>query len=132
MTTKEILRDEWAMFFDNFSQRHAGWLVAVEILDESFGNQLEARALPLEGIVAELKKEGEDQIEIIVGGKNDSHVTHTVAAPTRVWLKRNGQGVDEAIEIESKGRAAIVRFLSATRPEFPGSEMLIRKKGEHP
>ena len=55
MSTQEILRNEWAKFFDGFSLRHQGWLVTVEVFGSDIGAQVEARELPLQGITAELK-----------------------------------------------------------------------------
>jgi hypothetical protein len=118
MSTKEIPRDEWADFFDGFSLRHQGWLVTVEVFGSDIGAQVEARELPLQGITAELKPGGEDMISIIVGDVPEEHVTHRIVAPTQVLLKRTEEGADEAVEIESADRTALVRFRSAVPPEL--------------
>jgi hypothetical protein len=118
MSTQDISRDEWAAFFDSFSLRHQGWLVTVEVFSSDIGAQVEARELPLQGITAELKREGEDAISIIVGESPEQHVTHTIIAPARVILKRTEEGADEAIEIESAGRTTLVRFRSAVPTEM--------------
>lgn len=77
MSTQDISRDEWAAFFDGFNLRHQGWLVTVDVFGSDIGAQVEARGLPLQGITAELKREGEDAISIIVGDTPQQHVTHT-------------------------------------------------------
>jgi hypothetical protein len=118
MSTQEIARDEWATFFDSFSHRHQGWLVTVEVFSSEIGAQVEARELPLQGITAELKRDGEDMISIIVGDTPQQHVTNTIAGPTRVILKRTDEGADEAIEIESAARTTLVRFRSAVPTEM--------------
>jgi len=118
MSTQGISRDEWPAFFDSFSLRHQGWLVTVEVFGSDIGAQVEARELPLQGITAELKREGENAISIIVGDTQEHHVTHTIAAPTRVILKRTEEGADEAIEIESAARTTLVRFRSAVPTEM--------------
>jgi hypothetical protein len=118
MSTQDISRDEWAAFFDSFSLRHQGWLVTVEVFGSDIGAQVEARELPLQGITAELKREGEDAISIIVGDTPEQHVTHTIGAPARVILKRSEEGADEAIEIESAARTTLVRFRSAVPTEM--------------
>ncbi|HSE98892.1 MAG TPA: DUF5335 family protein [Blastocatellia bacterium] len=117
MLTEEIPRKEWASFFNGFSRRHKGWLVTVEVLGPDVGDQIEARELPLEGITAELRDSGQDQIEIFVGARPDSHVSHKITAPEHVYLKRSEQGADEALEIASKDIAALIRFRSAVPPE---------------
>ena len=118
MATQEIPRQQWATFFDGFSRRHQGWLVTVEILGPDIGDQVEARELPLEGITAELRDSGEDEIEIFVGTRPDSHLSHKISAPERVYLKRSDEGADEALEIASRDVAALVRFRSAILPEM--------------
>lgn len=116
MPTQEILRDEWARYFEEFSRRHQGWLVTVEILGLDIGDQVQVRNLPLEGIVVETTDDG-DEMTIIAGSRPDARISHTICAPLRVWVKQNEQGADEALEIESAAGAVLVRFRSAVLPE---------------
>lgn len=116
MPTQKIERREWMEFFDQFSRRHRGWLVTLEVLETDLGDQIEARELPLEGITAELKDSG-DEIEIIAGSP-DAHVSHTITRPERVWLKQTEEGADETLEIESESGAVLLRFRSAVLPEM--------------
>jgi hypothetical protein len=118
MATREIKRDEWREFFDSFSKQHQGWLVTIEMLGPDLGDQVEARELPLEGITIETSDGNETQIEIIAGEKPDSHISHTVTSPKRIWLKQTDEGADEALEIESEESAVLLRFRSAVRPEL--------------
>jgi hypothetical protein len=108
--TKEIAHDDWTSFFDAFSNRHQGRLVTIEVFGSDIGAQVEAHALPLQGITAESSRSNGDLISIIAGDTPDNHMTHTIAAPTLVALKQTEQGADEAIEIESEDRATLVRF----------------------
>jgi hypothetical protein len=122
MPTQEITRDEWATFFDGFSLQHQEWLVTVEALGAEIGAQVEARELPLQGVTADLKGDGKDSISIMVGKSPEEHVTHTINAPTHVRLKKNEEGADEALEIESaSGITTLVRFRSAVPPEMVDS-----------
>ena len=118
MPTREIPRDEWVEFFDNFSNRHQGWLVTIEMLGADLGDQIQARDLPLEGIIAEPNDEGGGVIEILAGRKPDSHISHTVSAPVRVWLKQTDQRADEVLEIESEDIRVLIRFRSAMPAEM--------------
>jgi hypothetical protein len=118
MATQEIPREQWIAFFDGFSRRHQGWLVTVEILGPDIGDQVEARELPLEGITPELRDSAEDEIEIFVGTRPGSHVSHKIIGPEHVYLKRSEEGADEALEIASKDVAALLRFRSALPPEM--------------
>ena len=101
MATLEIPRSEWISFFDSFNTRHRGWLVTMEIMSPDLGDQVEVRDLPLEGIKAELG-EGNDEFEITVGDEADQHLSRTIVGTHKVWLKRNDEGADEALEIEAK------------------------------
>ena len=118
MATREIKRDEWREFFDSFSKQHQGWLVTIEMLGADLGDQVEVRQLPLEGITVETSDGNETQIETIAGEKPDSHISHTVTSPKRIWLKRTDEGADEALEIESEENTVLLRFRSAVRPEL--------------
>jgi hypothetical protein len=117
MSTEEIQRKQWPSFFNGFSRRHQGWLVTVEVLGPDIGDQVEVRELPLEGITAELNDSGEDAIEIFVGARPDSHVSHKITAPEHVFLKQTVKGTDEALEIASRDVAALIRFRSPVPPE---------------
>jgi hypothetical protein len=117
MPTREILRDEWARYFEEFSRRHQGWLVTVEILGLDIGDQVQVRNLPLEGIIVETNDDG-DEMTIIAGSRPDARISHTICGPLRVWVKQNEQGADEALEIESPAGAVLVRFRSAVLPEL--------------
>ena len=67
MKTREIPKEEWGGFFDNFSRRHEGWLVTLEILGPEIGAQIEERELALKGIVDEWDEIKGNAIMIMVG-----------------------------------------------------------------
>jgi hypothetical protein len=118
MPTQEIPAYEWGRFFDEFSRRHEGWLVTVEILGSEIGRRGQVRDLSLEEITVEPNEVGEDEITIIAGAEPDARVVHTVAAPNRVWLKQTEEGADEALEIESFEGLLLITFRSAMLPEM--------------
>ena len=119
MKTQEILRSEWPEFFDSFSRRHEGWLVTLEILDSQIGAQFESRELALEGIVAEWDEVKGDEIAIMIGAKQDDHITHNISRPTQVSLELTDEGADVALAIKSAdGVTALIRFRSASLPEM--------------
>jgi hypothetical protein len=116
--TKEIPSDEWMSFLDSFSLQHQGWLVTVEVIAPEIGAQEEASNLPLEGITSSESNEHKS-ISISVGNQPSNHLTHTVNAPIRLWLKQTAQGADEALEIESTdGVKTLLRFRSAMPAEM--------------
>jgi hypothetical protein len=110
MLTREIPREEWIKFFDDFSKRHQGWVVIVEVLSPEIGDQGEADGLPLVGISAGVK-DGENRIEIMIGGKPEAHLTRIIDSPKHVWVKQPEEGAHEAVEVESDdGTTTILRF----------------------
>jgi hypothetical protein len=127
MRTIEIPRAEWPAFFDSFSRQHEGWLANLEVIDSELGAQIEAEQLPLEGVTAELKAEGTDQISILLGRKAQDHVSHTVERAIQVMLEQNDAGADEALQIESsEGPKVLLRFRSPMPPELVDGIVLER------
>jgi hypothetical protein len=117
MTTREISREEWSDFFDEFSRRHEGWLVTIERLDPRLGDQIEVEDQPLHGIVAE--RRGDPKvIEIFTSTRATESSTHVIDKPTRVWVEETGEGAEGALEIESEDDTkTLLRFRSAASPE---------------
>jgi hypothetical protein len=110
MQTRDIPREQWIRFFDEFSKNHEGWVVTLEVVSLDIGDQEEAAGLPLVGISADVKAH-EDRIEIIVGGRPDVDVTRFIERPKHVWVKEPGIAGDEAIEIESEdGIKTLLKF----------------------
>ena len=100
MATKEIPRDQWIKFFNEFSKQHEGWIVTMDVIGSDIGDQEEAAGLPLVGISADLKDKA-NRIEIILGGRPDADLTRIVNNPKQVWFKDSEEVGDEAIEVES-------------------------------
>lgn len=119
MKTREIPKDEWGRFFDNFSRRHEGWLVTLEIFSAEIGAQVEGRELALKGIVDEWDEVQGNEILIMVGMKPDDHITHTIGNATQVSLEQTDAGADVALAIKSAdGATALLRFRSPMLPEM--------------
>jgi hypothetical protein len=113
MNTKEIPRQDWTQFFDQFSKEHQKWIVTVEVLGRDIGAQEEVTRLPLGGISAEVKP-AKTTIEIIAGHRDaepEKHVTRIIEAPKRVLFKQPEEPGDEAIDVESEdGHMTLVTF----------------------
>ncbi len=109
--TEEIPRKHWPLFFDEFSRRHEGWLVDVEVLMGERGAQKEVSALPFYGATAVLDAPASVTIEL--GGREADHVEHRIDAPDRVWLESLADGAEAALDIESEGgRKTLLKFRS--------------------
>ena len=84
--------------------------VTIEVLDESFGDQLEADRLPWHALVYDARS---DVIELSVGGRDRRLPVvfrHSISGPTGLWLEQE-DGLPVALMIESTDSAkTIVRF----------------------
>jgi hypothetical protein len=119
MKTREIAKDEWGTFFNNFSRRHEGWLATLEILGLEIGAQVEGRELALRGIVDEWDDMKGNAIMMMAGTKPNDHVTHTIRNATQVSLEQTDGGADVALAIKSAdGTTALLRFRSPMLPEL--------------
>ena len=119
MKTKEIPKNEWRKFLDNFSRKHEGWSVTLEIFGTDLGAQVQERELALVGVVDEWDEIHGNRIVIMFGQKPDDHITHSIGHPTHVSLEQTDGGADIALAIKSAdGVIALLRFLSPMLPEM--------------
>ncbi len=110
MSTSEIPRDEWVAWLDDFTRRHAGWIVDLEVLGANLGEQFESTMLPLVAVAADVRARV-PSIEIALGGRPDAHLTRIIAQASRVWLSQPGEATLEALAVESAdGTTTVVRF----------------------
>jgi hypothetical protein len=116
MQTRDIPREQWVRFFDDFSKNHEGWIVTLEVLGADIGDQEEANNLPLVGISADVKAR-ENRVEIIVGGRPDVDLTRFIERPKHVWVKEPRLPGDEAMEIESEDGIKTILNFHRIRPE---------------
>lgn len=115
-STAEIPRKEWQHFFDSFSNAHRGWLTTLEVFDTDRGDQVEARNMPLAGVLADVRHRGKS-ITILLGDSPDSHITHSVDHPRHVWRYLSKDGADEAVTVQSDGMTTLLHFRAAMRTE---------------
>jgi hypothetical protein len=106
--TREIPREQWRSFLDDFSKKHQGENATVEVLDVERGDQHESDRLPFVGISAD-QKSGENVIAVMVGDQPDRHEQHLINKPAH--LRVLDEGRRSAIEIEeTDGPKTLVRF----------------------
>ena len=118
MPTEAIPREQWNNFFDSFSRQHEGWLATLEVFGNDLGAQQEARELPLSGISLSSAKD-EGSIALSLGKEPEDHVTHIIYEPEQVWVETTSDGVNAALEIESKDQTkTLLRFRSPVLPEL--------------
>ena len=118
METQSIPREQWSNFFDAFSQQHEGWFTTLEIFDTDIGAQEQARELPLSGVSLS-SATNENSIAVSLGSEPGDHITHIVQEPEQVWVEKTADGVNAALEIESKDQTkTLLRFRSPVLPEL--------------
>jgi len=113
MLTREIKQQEWQPFFDDFSRKHEGRKVSIEIIGPEIGAQVEESGLVFVGIAGESERSVNSSIIIMVGVSANDHVTHSIRRPTQVSLEHDGKGEDLALAIQGvDGDTALLRFQS--------------------
>ena len=100
MKTRQIPREEWTRFFDDLSKKLEGRSVGLEVFGPDIGDQVEERRMFFAGLSADVtdKAGKKDQIEIMLGGNPDAHLTHIITAPTEVDLQQTEIGDQSALK----------------------------------
>ncbi len=107
MPTREIPREQWRSFCDDFSRKHKGEKASVEVFEQGRGSRPETRNLPFVGISAD-EKAGENIISVMVGERADDHESHLINNPAHLRVLEEGKR--SSIEIEpSDGPKTLVR-----------------------
>lgn len=110
--SREIKRESWTEFFNDFSRRNLARLTRVEIFGE-MGAQEEGNFLPFNGV--SVAGSG-STLEIMLGGQSPSdprHLSHSIDHVTNVYAKKALDGRDEAIEfVDAEGTKTLLRFES--------------------
>ena len=113
LKTRQIPRGEWRTFFNDLSRKLEGQSVALEVFGPNIGDQIEERRMFFAGLTADVtdKAGKQDQIEIMLGGNPDAHLTHTITAPTEVDLQQTELGVTAALQIKAAdGTTSLLRL----------------------
>jgi uncharacterized protein DUF5335 len=116
MCTAIVPHDDWHEFLRAFTDRHAGWLVAIETHDLETGETVTSRFVRLECVELDLEDKNNHQINVIV---RDDHreIKHILFRPSDLVLQVSGEGNDEGLRIVSVNTVTTVRFRAATAPE---------------
>jgi hypothetical protein len=114
MRNRLVPRAEWFQFFTDFSHRHEGALATVRVLHPRLGSQIEARDLPLEGLVSSARANG--PISVHLGDSADRHLEHEIEDPRQIWVEMSEEGGEEAVAVISEdGTRTIVEFAAPRR-----------------
>jgi uncharacterized protein DUF5335 len=107
MSIRTLARAEWRSYCDRVSKQIAGRRVELDVASLDLGDHVEARWLPLLGIVFDSRS---DVLEIALDG-----VGHSIVSPREVVLEETERGL-VAIEIVAAGDTVeILRFREPLR-----------------
>lgn len=115
MRTNEILRSDWQEFVENFSRKHRGSSVTLEILGPEIGAQVQQHELGFAGIVADTDVSRGYEIAIMMGTRPDDHITHSISHLSHISLEQTDEGEDVALAIKSADGVTALLRISAPR-----------------
>ena len=102
MSTKKLPRAEWQRYFDRVSKALEGKLAEIEVASLALGDQVEAKWLPLTGIVYDPKS---DIVEIILEG-----LDHMIPRPRDIAVQEEPIGVASIEVTDANGAMQIVKL----------------------
>jgi hypothetical protein len=90
MPTRALVRADWRSYCDRVSKAIAGKRVELDVASLELGDQIEARWLPLLGVVFDARS---DVLQIALEG-----IGHSIVSPRKILLEETERGL-VAIEI---------------------------------
>jgi nucleotide-binding universal stress UspA family protein len=127
MRAAPIARDHWRSVLDRLSQELRGGLTTVTIIDKEMSAMPEATALAFTGVVMDRSPAHPESIELILGDREESHLTHVIDRPTelrfeRLWLNSVRLLISDASGAGTLVEIAVPRpsidALAASSPPF--------------
>ncbi len=117
LAARDIDRQEWITFLDDFSRRHRGWRARVEVVDANGQRRMLHEDAPLEGVNSDHLNDPDERVYVEIG-ENADRLVHSIPAPQRVIFVENRQGQHLGLEIDAAdGSRTFVRFRAASTPE---------------
>jgi len=123
MATREIPRADWDRFLTMVSRQQADQPVRVRVADASAGDQTLADCVPMVGLSLEKKGSDADAIALTLAfSGGESHMTHQIANPAKLYVKENDAGEPEVLDIEDGAQVKTLIFFDAWSelPEVSG------------
>jgi len=78
----------------------------------------EATALPLTGIVVERSATRPEAIELILGDREQSHLTHVIDRPVELRVERHWFNSVRLLISDASGNATLVEIAAVPQPTF--------------
>ena len=113
MATRALARAEWRRYCDRVSKEVAGRRVELDIASLELGDRVEARWLPLLGVVFDARG---DVLEIALEG-----VGHSITSPREIHLEETERGLVSLEIVAADETVETLRFKEPLRlgPEEP-------------
>jgi hypothetical protein len=102
MSMRELARGEWRRYCDRVSKALVGQQAELDIVSLDLGDRVEARWLPLLGVVFDAKA---DSLEIALEG-----IGHTIREPREVYIEETPRGLVALEVIAADETRQTVRF----------------------
>jgi hypothetical protein len=111
----ELPRSEWQARLDELTKQHEGHVVAIELLDQEYGDEEQVEMLPL----AYVSFDPKDDVAIVaVGGRDGRYpvvLRHIVEHPQRITEDTYGEG-QVALDIEDDDGDRTIVTIQAPTP----------------
>ena len=118
MTGVAIARDQWRTVLDRLNDEHRGCRTTVTIIDKEMSAMPETTALPLTGVVVDRSAAGPEMIELILGDREQSHLTHVIDRPTELRLERLWLNSVRLLISDASGTATLVEIAAMPQPSI--------------
>jgi nucleotide-binding universal stress UspA family protein len=113
MSAAPIARDQWRTVLKRMNDELRGRLTTVTVIDREMSALPEATALPLTGIVLDAGNGRQESIELILGDREQSHLTHVIDRPTELRLQRLWLNSARLLIADASGTATLVEIAAA-------------------
>jgi hypothetical protein len=118
MPTYELARGKWRRYCDRLSREVAGRSVELDVTSLDLGDHVEARWLPLLGIVFDARA---DVLEIALVG-----VGHSIRGPREIHLEETERGLVSLAIVSANETVETLRFRAPLRLPPPDAAPLER------
>jgi Family of unknown function (DUF5335) len=110
----ELTRSEWQLRLEQLTKERKGHQVAIELLDQDFGDETEAEMLPLAFVEFDPK---DDVVIVGLGGRDGRYpvvLRHIVEHPQRILADRVGHDRMALDVVDAAGDHTIVTIQAPT------------------
>lgn len=108
-TIRALTRAEWRLYCDRVSKSVAGGRVELDVASLDLGDRVEARWLPLRGIVFDARG---DVLEVMLDGRG-----HSILAPRDIRVEETDRGLVALEIVAADGTVETLRFREPLRIE---------------